>query len=205
MTKSRKYNDDLIARGISLIFNPLWFSLLFIIYLVAAMHYDRRDTIGIILVGSLSSFVLPVLIIRYMIKKGKTSHMDIPERSQRIVPYIIFSIVYLISFFISLKIGLPPVFIAMLGAICINTVIYGIITLRWKISVHCAGIAGYLSATTFIFGHQHDFLWLFVPFLCWSRVRLKAHTPMQTILGALLGGGFTWIELWLADYWFNIL
>jgi membrane-associated phospholipid phosphatase len=92
-----------------------------------------------------------------------------------------------------------------LFAIFINTIIYGIITLWWKISIHCAGIAGYLSATTLIFGPRHVILWLIIPLLCWSRIRVKAHTPLQTLVGAVLGGVLTWLEIWLADYWFDIL
>ena len=205
MKKPPKYFETWLARGISFIFNPLWFSILFIVYLVTYKGYDRADTMGIIIAGSLSAFILPVLIIGFMVKKGMTSHMDIPERSQRIVPFMIFSLIYLVTFFISVWTGLPGVFNAVLFAIFINTIIYGIITLWWKISIHCAGIAGYLSATTLIFGPRHVILWLIVPALCWSRIRVKAHTPMQTLAGAVLGGVLTWLEIWLADYWFNIL
>lgn len=205
MTKPRKYFEESLARGISFVFNPLWFSILFIIYLVSSKGYDRGDSIGIIIAGSLSAFILPILIIGYMVNKGKTSHMDIPERSQRVVPFMIFSMIYFVTFLVSVWIGLPGVFNAVLFAIFFNTIVYGIITLWWKISIHCAGIAGYLSATTLIIGPRHIILWLIVPLLCWSRIRLKAHTPMQTLVGAVLGATLTWAEIWLADYWFNIL
>lgn len=205
MTKPRKYFEESLARGISFVFNPLWFSILFIVYLVSSKGYDRGDSIGIIIAGSLSAFILPILIIGYMVKKGMTSHMDIPERSQRVVPFMIFSLIYFVTFLVSVWVGLPGVFNAVLFAIFFNTIVYGIITLWWKISIHCAGVAGYLSATTLIIGPRHIILWLIVPLLCWSRIRLKAHTPMQTLVGAVLGAALTWTEIWLADYWFNIL
>jgi membrane-associated phospholipid phosphatase len=205
MMKPLKHFEVTLARMISFIFNPLWFSILFIIYLVTTKGYSKGDSIGIIIAGSLSAFILPVLIIGYMVKTGKTTTMDIPERSKRIVPFGIFSLIYLITFIVSVSVGLPGVFNAVLFAIFANTLLYGVITLWWKISIHCAGIAGYLSATTLILGHRHLILWLIVPILCWSRVRLKAHTSLQVIAGAILGGALTWIEIWLADYWFNIL
>jgi len=193
------------ARWISIIFNPLWFSIIFLIYLIISKDFSRSDTIGVIISGSLSAFIIPVLIIGYMVKKGKTSHIDIPERSKRIVPFMIFSIIYGLTFLISVHLGLPGVFNVVVFAIFINTIIYGIITLWWKVSIHCAGVAGYLSATTLIMGQRNIVLWLIIPLLCWSRVRLKSHTPMQTLVGAVLGGALTWIEIILADYWFNIL
>jgi membrane-associated phospholipid phosphatase len=204
MKNIEKHKSE-FARLISLIFNPLWFSIIFLFYLVSSKDFSRSDNIGIIIAGSLSAFVLPVLIIGYMVRVGKTSHMDIPERSKRIVPFIIFSIIYGVTFLISYKIGLPGAFNVVVFAIFINTIIYGIITLWWKISIHCAGVAGYLSATMLIMGQRNIFLWLIIPVLCWSRIRLKAHTPMQTAVGAALGGTLTWIEIVLADYWFNIL
>lgn len=193
------------ARWISLIFNPLWFSIIFLAYLVSSKEFSRSENIGIIIAGSLSAFIMPVLIIGHMVKKGKTSHMDIPERSNRIIPFMIFSVIYGLTFLISAYIGLPGVFNVVVFAIFVNTIIYGIITLWWKVSIHCAGVAGYLSATTLIMGEKNIVLWLIIPLLCWSRIRLKAHTPMQTFVGAVLGGTLTWIEIILADYWFNIL
>jgi membrane-associated phospholipid phosphatase len=64
-------------------------------------------------------------------------------------------------------------------------VIY-IITLYWKISVHCATAAGVTTVIWMLLGTSLPLL-LVVPVLAWSRVRLRRHTLCQTIAGSVLG------------------
>jgi membrane-associated phospholipid phosphatase len=70
-----------------------------------------------------------------------------------------------------------------------------IITLRWKISIHAAGIAG--PTTGLIYGigvWAAVFFTLLVP-VGWARVRLKAHTPLQMLAGGLVTIAATWIQM----------
>jgi membrane-associated phospholipid phosphatase len=78
---------------------------------------------------------------------------------------------------------------------CGNTVIMMLISLKWKISIHASGIAGPLTALVFSLGViAVTFLLLVVP-VAWARLTLKAHTPMQVIVGALLTILITWVQL----------
>jgi membrane-associated phospholipid phosphatase len=69
-----------------------------------------------------------------------------------------------------------------------------VINLKWKISVHAAGIAGVVGSTIGLF-QIHDFsnFWLIAFLIALtgltlsSRLILKAHTPAQVYVGAVVG------------------
>lgn len=138
--------------------------------------------------------VLPTIPILYLIHKGKISDYFISDRRQRFVPFVITIICYLAwaGFMYLYRLPMFIVHIAINASILIA--IITIITQRWKISVHLTTMGGFVGA---IFGacyHQAinpvamlSILFVLSGALMMSRIKLKAHTPMQTVAGFLLG------------------
>nr|MDO8133446.1 hypothetical protein [Candidatus Njordarchaeum guaymaensis] len=59
-----------------------------------------------------------------------------------------------------------------------------LISFFWKISVHSSGIAGPVTALTYVFGWTAALMYLWLLPIGWARLKLKAHTLPQ-----VLGGG----------------
>ncbi|MFH1501539.1 MAG: hypothetical protein ABIG03_00695 [Candidatus Eisenbacteria bacterium] len=127
---------------------------------------------------------LGYLLWEYM--RGDVSDLDLPVRDQRVVPQI-FTVVCMLTAWVLLRLGPAPERMASLGALFFlqSVVIFGI-TLRWKVSVHCATAA---SVGTFIWLSSGAALPLLVgaPAMIWSRLRLDRHTLAQALTGAALG------------------
>jgi membrane-associated phospholipid phosphatase len=62
-----------------------------------------------------------------------------------------------------------------------------LINLKWKISVHAAGISGPSTALVCVFGLAALPVVALIVLVVWARIKLKAHTPWQSIAGAIVG------------------
>ncbi len=139
--------------------------------------------------------VAPSVVVIALMKSGKVSDYDISDRKNRTIPLVIGIAVYVLGFFVLKALGAPPIASSFMVCYAVNTLVIMFITFVWKISVHVTSLCGPIAALYVTFGTPMLLLLLLVPPLMWSRIVLKAHTPMQTIAGAALGFFFTLIEL----------
>lgn len=153
-----------------------------------------------LLVVVLSCSVAPALIVIALKKMGKVSDYDISRRESRAVPFLLGVASYAAGALALYLLGAPPLVVGFMMCYAINTIFIFLITLLWKISVHVTSLGGPIAAFTYVFGLQSLWLLLLMPPLAWARVRLKAHTPMQTVAGGALGFSATFLELW---WWFG--
>jgi membrane-associated phospholipid phosphatase len=141
-------------------------------------------SIGVFMVLAIG---LPTLYVFWLVKRKMVSDFHIPIRRQRIRPMIFMLGSSLVSvFFLSLL--HPPRFLMMLAlaAMAQLSVIF-LITLKWKISGHTAAVSTFSALCWFLFGSLAGFVFILVPIVIWARLRLKRHTPMQTLAGTVLG------------------
>jgi membrane-associated phospholipid phosphatase len=83
--------------------------------------------------------------------------------------------------------GSPTLVTLLMFCYGTNTAVMLAINVYWKASVHAMGIAGPTVALVFGFGVLGALLSLLLPLVGWSRIRSKAHTLSQVVVGALLG------------------
>ncbi len=130
--------------------------------------------------------LVPLGYLLWEYQRGLVSDLDIPDRKQRILPQV-FTVACMLVAWMLLRLGPAPARMASLGWFFFiqSVVIFGI-TLRWKISVHCATAAG---VGMLIWMTSGDALPLLVgaPAMIWSRLRLDRHTFAQTMAGAAIG------------------
>ncbi|NBA88757.1 hypothetical protein GVN16_23485 [Emticicia sp. CRIBPO] len=140
--------------------------------------------------------VFPSLLVYYLFKKNYVYDMELSRLHDRKIPFLFSVILYATLFYFMYSQGgiLIPVSILLLGMAIIISMI-GLISLKWQISAHMAGIGGVLG-TFIVFFIKYGAYNLFIPILLLlitsgllgsARLRQNAHTLSQVSAGFLLG------------------
>ncbi len=143
----------------------------------------------------ITATIAPFFILR---KMGKISDYEFTKREERPPYFTITTISYLILFLLTLLLKdtiLTQVTLAIFTVTCVLT----IVTLYWKMSGHMTYSTLLFFTLLFLFPYA-DFLpliFIFTPFIAVSRVILKKHTPMQTIIGTLVSATISILILWI--------
>ncbi len=131
--------------------------------------------------------VLPTLYVFWLVRKKFVSDFHIPIRSQRIRPMIFMMVSGVVSVIALIQLH-PPRFLIVIGlAACLQLIVIFAITLKWKISGHAAAVSTFSALCILLFGSLAGFVFILIPVVIWARLRLKRHTPMQTLAGTILG------------------
>jgi len=129
----------------------------------------------------------PIGYLVWMVRKGKLTDLDVHLREQRGGPMIATLLGLGIAWLV-LHFGGAPSYLKLLaGTSLIQTILLAMITLRWKISFHTSTAAGMTVMVLSVLGKPAAPLVITVPLIAWSRVKLRHHTPAQTIAGTALG------------------
>lgn len=142
--------------------------------------------------GSISVFILvgiglPTLYVFWLVKKKMVSDFHIPIRSQRIRPMIFMLVTTVISLFLLIGLHTPRFLMVLSLAAFGQLIIIFVITLKWKISGHAAAVSTFSALCWLFYGSLAGFVFILIPIVIWARLRLKRHTPLQTLAGTVLG------------------
>ena len=142
--------------------------------------------------GSISVFILvgiglPTLYVFWLVKKKMVSDFHIPIRSQRIRPMIFMLVTTVISLFLLIGLHTPRFLMILSLAAFGQLIIIFVITLKWKISGHAAAVSTFSALCWLFYGSLAGFVFILIPIVIWARLRLKRHTPLQTLAGTVLG------------------
>lgn len=178
---------EYLAYGISQLCSPPIMGLLALIFVVASLAWST--TWMWLSVYVVMAMIVPMTFLLWQVRHGRVTDLDIQHREQRkgslLVTITSFAIAWL-----AMWIGhAPPLLTAMAGMGAVQWLIIYAITLRWKISVHATSAAGATLLILRIVGFAAVPLVITIPLIAWSRVKLRRHTLLQTIAGALLGSG----------------
>ena len=164
-------------------------------------------TIKLLLAGGafLSTAVIPGAFIFMMVKSGAAVDMELSDRHERVVPYLIFITSIMVCAFYMYKMMLPFWFISLLLGACIALILALLINFFWKISAHAIGIGGLLGGIMGVARiHLINPYWAFIIVIIiaglvgTSRIFLKRHTPMQVYAGFCLGFICTFVASFLS-------
>ena len=139
--------------------------------------------------------LLPALYMVYGLMKGKIKDWDITRREERMGLYFFTIFAHLFGVVAAYAVGKTDLFEILL-VFWVMAVIFAVVTLFWKISVH----AGTNAAVVAFFNHYYGwdrFWWLVIVLVVvlWSRVEIKKHTWAQVLVGAILA--LVWVSVWL--------
>lgn len=160
-----------------------------------------------LLVGGtfLSTAVIPGIFIYMMVRNGAAVDLELSDRRERVVPYLIIITSIMVCIFFLYKMMLPFWFLSLLIGACVALIGALVINFYWKISAHMLGIGGLLggimgvSRIHLMNPHLAFMLVIVIAGLVGtSRIFLKRHTSMQVYAGFCLGFICTFVASFLS-------
>lgn len=143
----------------------------------------------------LLAIVAPFLYLVRLVQRGAVTDLDVQRREQRPRP-LLAAIAATGVGWLALQIGGAPLPLRALACGAWGElVLILVITLRWKISIHCATAAGLAVLLWGTFNISPALAFVGVATIAWSRWRLRRHTWAQTAAGTALGSAVYWVAL----------
>ena len=153
------------------------------------------NSISYLTVLFFSSTIVPIFLISGLKKIGKISDFNISFREQRFLPLLVLVAVNALGYEFMKTLHPPKLLTGILLFNAVNMVFILLITLQWKISIHLFTFSSSIALLFMQFGTVALFCLLLVPLLMWSRIYLKAHNFMQTLVGGTVGFAVMYAEL----------
>lgn len=190
-------NSRKISQIISGILHPMFMPtygilLVFGSFLIHTIAPEIRLAVFLSIFISTSLMVMLAHLI--MLKMGLISDLDVSQRKDRTLPYIVCIGVYGLGIFSLLSLGAPVWILGFMLGAAVMLFFLMLISMKWKISAHLSGIGGLTGG---VFALSYLFFinpyWLFIALfvaagiLAAARMQLKAHTLAQTLAGFWLG------------------
>lgn len=142
----------------------------------------------------LCTAVIPGILILLMVKSGAAGDLELTDRKERVIPYLVFITSNIVCLFYLFKMQMPFWLLSMFVGGCFGLFLSLCINFAWKISAHAMGIGGLLGAIMGVARIQMvNPYWLFMivvvgcGLLATSRIILQKHTPMQVYAGFSVG------------------
>jgi hypothetical protein len=162
-------------------------------------------------IGAVFLGLVPLLHVGWMRVRGDIGSLEIRDRRKRTEPFLVVLGAGLVALLLvgSLDVRGQSLLAALLVCHLLNTALLLGITRWWKISVHCASVAGAVGTLAFVRYHVPGEVMdsallggavlgtglVLVPLLLWARVRSRAHTLEQATAGTVLGLVAPYLEL----------
>nr|WP_262918447.1 PA-phosphatase [Belliella filtrata] len=143
-----------------------------------------------------NTFAIPLAILMIMKLTGTISSLKMDDRKDRVMPFSVISLLYLISgyaFFTNDWMDYKLVYTLLVITICL--ILLTGISFFWKISAHMIGVGGMLgfvlASTQMVTGYSLLNYAIGAVLLAGlvgsSRLYLNTHTPLQVWFGFILG------------------
>ncbi len=186
---------DVFVEVVSRVLDPVWEIPLAILLAVAfaATEGLRWRFLGLLL---FIDAVVPMIFFVMMLVNKQIKDWDIQKREQRIPLYTFTLICHLAGLWLAYELGKTELAL-VLGVFYLTGIIFALITLKWKISLHAGVNAVLFTAINVFYGWQYIWLYGLLGLVMWARVYQKHHTWEQVIAGAVLGGCMVGVGLGL--------
>lgn len=201
-----------IASFISILLHPLFITFYGILLLFVYTDFQyifARHFAWFMIPVFIFSCLIPALSIFLLKKAGYISNYGLDRKEERLLPFLITFMSYLVLYFYFYKAGLYNWFLSVLLVPLILLLIVGTVNLYWKISAHMTSI-GALLGTVFsvsynIKGLNPYGLFIILIILAGalgvSRLVLRKHTPAQVYIGFLIGLVVSYLTIFIVSYY----
>ena len=131
---------------------------------------------------------IPFAYILGGVRRGRLTDHHVGVREQRRLPLLFGLASVAAGWALLAAFGAPRPLLALVAAGAVGLVVAATVSHWWKMSIHTAVAAGAAVVLVLTFGAP---LLVAVPLpalAAWSRVRLRAHTVPQVVVGGTVGG-----------------
>ncbi|MEP7287589.1 MAG: hypothetical protein ABI947_17665 [Chloroflexota bacterium] len=130
----------------------------------------------------------PLLYILIQVRRGNITDMHMPQREERLRPFIVSAIMAALATFILHAIGASAIMQLFVLSSLLQIVLMAIITTIWQISIHAISIAGAVITAGALYGMTVAFVLLpLVVIVGLARLKLRRHTRAQVVAGVAVG------------------
>ena len=152
----------------------------------------------------MNNVMLPVALLPFFRNRNIIRSYNMDERSERVVPLIITSVLYFITAFIFYRFPVPDFFKSFIYASAVVAAVLTVINFWFKISVHGAGVGAVTALIVVLSFKTYTPLTLYITgaiiasgLTLSSRLRLNVHDPLQAWTGLVTGFACSGLTIWL--------
>ena len=181
---ARQARTSLAARVTYLLEPKNW---LIVTVIGVGAHADGLAGAGWGLLAAFFAAVLPTTFIDSGIRRGRFDDRNVGARRPRLIVLAFITTSVATGLILLLVLGAPAVLTRYLAFMLVSVAVLAVITLMWKISIHCAVALGSVTILALAYGPLVLVGYLLVGLLGWSRVAVRDHTVWQAVGGSVLG------------------
>lgn len=196
-----------LAKFLSYTFHPIVIPTLAVLFLFIGLDQakDQESNLITLAVVFFFSYIVPVLVLIALKRNGSIDSLSIPDVTQRKIPLMLGTLISIILYFYSLVL-LGDLYLSFyfLGCIASSLILYAGQLRGFKISIHMAGISSLLGFLVIVSYTSKINLLPYITVLifltgliAFSRLRLKAHSNKELIVGTIAGFGGQLISVFL--------
>lgn len=181
--------EDRSARIVSRFLAPQYVLVPAFFLIALAEPGDRLEAFLWSLGMALISLVMPLLFMWRKFKRGDIADWHISDRRERLQSSIVLTSALAVMLPIALILAFdgPRVLLAAFVGAGLLVAVNLCVTTTWKISQHVSAISAIATFATALAGIVAAPALLLVPVVAWARVKVGAHTPLQTLAGGASG------------------
>src|SRR3989344_6331915 len=175
-----------LARLISFLLSPLILFLptpfILVLKETGNISYSLKWTFfSYIFLFSIVLFVLLGMLI------GFFSDYDVSKKEERPKLFAFFGIATFLYLGALILLDGPKVLYLVIFGIILGVFIISLVNNWIKASIHTATVSAFTLSLVILFGNTFIPALLLIPAMAWARIKIKKHTPLETLTGGLLG------------------
>ncbi|MEI6847702.1 MAG: hypothetical protein WCK32_06665 [Chlorobiaceae bacterium] len=190
-----QFDLNRLANLISWVISPIVVAPAVYIVIVLLGYCDDLNKMSYLMVLFFSSTIAPMFLIFGLKKIGRVSDYNITFREQRFLPLLSLVAINVLGYEFMQQLHAPRLLTGILLFNAVNMVFILLITLQWKISIHLFTLSSCVALLFLQFGSVALWFLFLVPVLMWSRILLKAHNFLQTLVGTVVGFTVMFVEI----------
>ena len=168
-----------IANLTSNILNPFLLCLALIVLFSFKSATSTSEAIKWALISTGLGIVPVFLVIIYLLRHGKLDDFFIAAREQRTRIYVIGCLSAAAGCIALALLGAPDILVAGFITGVSTAVVFAIINLWWKISLHTAFVSASATILLMLYGWTAAATIALIPLTAWARIELKSHSLAQ--------------------------
>jgi len=144
--------------------------------------------------------LVPFVFVYVLVRRKTITDIHIKLRQQRTLPFVVSAISAIVLIVIYKMIDVPKPIMAISTLLLVDGIAFLLLTLKFKFSVHMAGLVGSAIAIAVLVNMHWLWLLLAMPVVGWGRIYRKRHTLRQVVAGAIIATIITSAVLGLFGY-----